>query len=220
MSSSITDWVIDVIDHVGALGVGALIALENLFPPIPSEVILPLAGFTARQGDMNVVAAWLMATVGALLGAVVLYGVGAVIGYDRLHTMADKRWFVVMNQADLERGHRFFVAHGARIVLFGRCIPLVRSLVSVPAGIERMPLARFLIFTAIGSAIWNALFIGAGWVLGENWDRVEGWVTPIGYLVLGGLLGWLVRSMYRRLTRQGAGAGTTAGAATGTDSKS
>lgn len=217
MSTGITDWVVDVIDHVGALGVGALIALENLFPPIPSEVILPLAGFTAKQGDMNVVAAWLMATLGALVGAVCLYGVGAVVGYDRLHEMADKRWFVVMSQADLERGHRFFVRHGARIVLFGRCIPLVRSLVSVPAGIERMPLTRFLIFTAIGSATWNALFIGAGWVLGENWGRVEGWVAPIGYLVLGGMLGWLARSTYRRLTRPGSGA--EAGTAAGTDPK-
>ncbi|MBI1843117.1 MAG: DedA family protein [Actinobacteria bacterium] len=201
MSGGITSWVIDVIDHVGALGVGGLIALENLFPPIPSEVILPLAGFTAKQGDMNVVAAWVMATLGALVGAGVLYGVGAVVGYDRLHEMAGKRWFIVMSQADLEKGHRFFVRHGGKIVLFGRCVPLVRSLVSVPAGVERMPPARFLAFTAIGSATWNAVFIGAGWMLGENWDRVEGWMTPIGYLVLGGLVGWLIRSVHRRLTR-------------------
>lgn len=201
MSGGITDWVIDVIDHVGALGVGGLIALENLFPPIPSEVILPLAGFTAKQGDMNVVAAWVMATLGALVGACVLYGVGAVVGYDRLHEMAGKRWFILMSQADLEKGHRFFVRHGGKIVLFGRCVPLVRSLVSVPAGVERMPPARFLAFTAIGSATWNAVFIGAGWTLGENWDRVEGWVTPIGYLVVGGLVGWLVRSVFRRLAR-------------------
>ena len=201
MSGGITSWVIDVIDHVGALGVGGLIALENLFPPIPSEVILPLAGFTAKQGDMNVVAAWVMATLGALVGAGVLYGVGAVVGYDRLHEMAGKRWFILTTQADLEKGHRFFVSHGGKIVLFGRCVPLVRSLVSVPAGVERMPPARFLAFTAIGSATWNAVFIGAGWMLGENWDRVEGWMTPIGYLVLGGLVGWLIRSVHRRLTR-------------------
>lgn len=200
MSAGITDWAVDVIDSVGALGVGGLIALENLFPPIPSEVILPLAGFTAKQGDMNLVAAWLMATLGALFGACVLYGVGAVVGYERLHVMAAKRWFIITTQTDLERGHQFFVRHGGRIVLFGRCIPLVRSLVSVPAGIERMPLGRFLIYTSVGSSIWNALFIGAGWMLGDNWKRVEGWVTPVGYLVLGGLIGWLIRSTYRRLS--------------------
>lgn len=199
MSSGITDWVVNVIDSIGAIGVGALIALENIFPPIPSEVILPLAGFTAKQGDMNVVVAWLMATVGALVGAGVLYGVGAVVGYDRLYALSAKRWFVFMGTDDLEKGHQFFVRHGNKIVLFGRCIPLVRSLVSVPAGIERMPMGRFVAYTTLGSALWNALFIGAGWVLGDNWDKVENWVTPVGYLVLGGFAGWGIRSIYRKI---------------------
>lgn len=205
MSTGITDWVIDVIDSVGAIGVGALIALENLFPPIPSEVILPLAGFTAKQGDMNVIAAWAMATLGALFGAVVLYGAGAMVGYDRLHQMSAKRWFVLMSQNDLERGHQFFVHHGGKIVLFGRCIPLVRSLVSVPAGIERMPIGRFVVYTTVGSGVWNALFIGAGWTLGDNWERVDGWLAPVGYLVLAGLTGWLVISVYRSVTRRSSG---------------
>lgn len=205
MSTGITNWVIDVIDSVGAIGVGALIALENLFPPIPSEVILPLAGFTAKQGDMNVIAAWVMATLGALFGAVVLYGAGAIVGYDRLHQMSAKRWFVLMSQNDLERGHLFFVRHGGKIVLFGRCIPLIRSLVSVPAGIERMPIGRFVVYTTVGSGVWNALFIGAGWSLGDNWERVDGWLAPVGYLVLAGLAGWLVRSVYRSITRRSSG---------------
>lgn len=188
-------WVVDVIERIGAPGVGALVALETAFPPIPSEVILPFAGFSAAQGDVNVVAAWAFATLGALVGAWILYGVGALVGVERLHVLATKRWFLLFGPSDLERGERFFERHGNRIVLFGRCIPLVRSIVSVPAGVERMPLVRFTALTALGSGVWNALFIGAGYQLGNQWERVEVWIQPISYTVVAllGLFGlWLV----------------------------
>jgi membrane protein DedA with SNARE-associated domain len=188
-------WVVDVIERIGAPGVGALVALETAFPPIPSEVILPFAGFSASQGDVNVWAAWLFATLGALLGAWVLYGVGAFVGYERLHVLAGKRWFPLFSTGDLERGERFFERHGNKIVLFGRCIPLVRSIVSVPAGVERMPIVRFSLLTALGSGVWNAIFISAGYQLGARWERVEGWIKPLSYITvvllgLGGL--WLI----------------------------
>jgi membrane protein DedA with SNARE-associated domain len=188
-------WVVDVIERIGAPGVGALVALETAFPPIPSEVILPFAGFSAAQGDVNAVAAWVFATLGALVGAWLLYGIGAVVGIERLHVLAEKRWFPFFGPNDLDRGERFFERYGDRIVLLGRCIPLVRSIVSVPAGVERMPLVRFTLLTALGSGVWNALFIGAGYQLGDNWERVEGWVQPLSYAVVA-LLGlavvWLV----------------------------
>ena len=193
-------WVVDVIERIGAPGVGALVALETAFPPIPSEVILPFAGFSASQGDVNVVAAWVWATLGALVGAWALYGVGALVGIERLAELATKRWFLLFGPSDLDRGDRFFDRHGNQIVLFGRCIPLVRSIVSVPAGVERMPLGRFTALTALGSGVWNALFIGAGYQLGNRWDTVERWIQPISYTVVG-LLGlgglWLV---YRKVT--------------------
>jgi membrane protein DedA with SNARE-associated domain len=192
-------WVVDVIERIGAPGVGALVALETAFPPIPSEVILPFAGFSASQGDVNVVAAWGFATLGALVGAWVLYAVGALIGMERLAVLATKRWFVLFGPGDLERGDRFFDRHGNQIVLFGRCIPLVRSIVSVPAGVERMPIVRFTLLTALGSGVWNALFIGAGYQLGNQWERVEVWITPISYAVVGLLLllgAWLA---YRKV---------------------
>jgi membrane protein DedA with SNARE-associated domain len=188
-------WVVDVIEQIGAAGVGLLVAAETIFPPIPSEVILPFAGFTAAQGELNVVAAWLAATIGALIGAWTLYAVGAVVGYDRVHELAEKRWFFLFSVSDLERGERFFEHHGGKIVFFGRCIPLVRSIVSVPAGLERMPLLRFTLLTAVGSGIWNGLFITAGYRLGENWEEVEQWIQPLSYLVvlLLGLAGlWLI----------------------------
>ncbi len=188
-------WVVDVVDEIGEVGVGALVALETAFPPIPSEVILPFAGFSANQGDLNLVLAGVAATIGALVGAGLLYGMGAAVGEARLERLAAARWFPLFGSADLERGQRAFERHGSLIVLLGRCVPLVRSVVSVPAGVERMPLVRFTALTAIGSGAWNAIFIGAGYGLGENWDRVEGWVEPATYAVVA-LLGlavvWLV----------------------------
>ncbi len=198
-------WVVDVIERIGAPGVGALVALETAFPPIPSEVILPFAGFSAAQGEVNVVLAWVFATLGALVGAWTLYAIGALVGYDRLQVLATKRWFPLFGPKDLDRGNRFFDEHGNKIVLLGRCVPLVRSIVSVPAGIDRMPLVRFTALTALGSGVWNALFIGAGYQLGNRWERVEGWVQPISYAVVAllGLAGlWLV---YRKVSAVRAG---------------
>ncbi|MGE3621548.1 MAG: DedA family protein [Acidimicrobiia bacterium] len=195
-------WVVDVVERLGEGGVGALIALENVFPPIPSEVILPFAGFSASRGDIDVVLAWVCATLGALVGAWILYGVGAAVGYERVHHLAGKRWFVLFGQKDLERGERFFNRHGSQVVFFGRFIPLVRSIVSVPAGIDRMPLARFTALTAIGSGVWNAVFIAAGYQLGDRWEQVEGWIAPAGYAVLALLAAaaaWLIVRRVRTL---------------------
>ena len=186
--ASISDSLQDLIDRVGEPAVGLLIALETVVPPIPSEVVLPFAGFQAAQGDMNATLAWAWATLGSLVGAWFLYGVGALIGRERLGELATKRWFIVLSPSDLDRGERFFARHGGTIVLLGRCIPLVRSVVSIPAGIERMPLWRFTLFTAIGSAVWNAVFIYAGWQLEDQWDEVEDWIGPASYVVVALLL--------------------------------
>ena len=155
-------WVVDVIDGIGAPGVGALIALENVFPPIPSEVIFPFAGFDASRGDLDPMPAWAAATVGAIIGAYVLYAVGALIGYDKVNELAGKRWFVLFGQADLARGERLFSEHGSKVVLLGRFIPFFRSIMSVPSGFARMPLWRFTALTALGSGLWNAVFSYAG----------------------------------------------------------
>ncbi len=197
-----------IVDSLGAPGVGLLIFLENLIPPIPSEVILPLAGFRARTGALNIWLTWPAATAGSVAGAVVLYGLGAWLGYDRLHALAGKRWFFLTSQKDLDRGEEIFDKHGGKIVLLGRCVPVIRSVVSIPAGIARMPLPRFLMLTAIGSGVWNALFIGLGWVLGENWDRVQGWLGPVTYVVIGlvvvGVIWLAVRKLRSRSAQSAA----------------
>lgn len=182
--TGLAGWVVDVIDRLGPLGVGALIALENVIPPIPSEIILPFAGFASSQGDINAVAAWVAATVGSVVGALVLYAVGAALGRERLELLSTKRWFILFSASDLARGEVFFARHGNKIVLLGRCIPLVRSIVSVPAGIERMPLVRFVGLTALGSSVWNAVFIALGRQAGDNWEDIEGYVQPFSYISL------------------------------------
>jgi len=178
-------WIFSIVDRLGSLGVGLLILLENLIPPIPSEVVLPLAGFRASTGTLNVVGVWVAATVGAVVGALLLYGLGAWLGYDRLHRLAGHRWFIVASQRDIDRGHELFERHGTRMVLFARCVPFLRSVVSIPAGISGMPLPRFAVLTAIGSGVWNAVFIALGWWLGERWDQVQSWLGPVSYVVVG-----------------------------------
>jgi membrane protein DedA with SNARE-associated domain len=138
-----------------------------------------------------------------------LYGLGAWLGYDRLRRLAGRRWFVLTSQKDLDRGERVFERHGGTMVLLGRCVPLIRSVVSIPAGIARMPLPRFLILTATGSGVWNALFIGLGWFLGYHWDRVQGWLGPVSYVLLGLAVAGLVRLAVRKTRER---SGETAGA--------
>jgi membrane protein DedA with SNARE-associated domain len=200
-TGGVAGWVTDVVSSVGEVGVGLLIALESVFPPLPSEIILPFAGFAASRGDLNGYLAWLCATIGALAGALVLYGVGAVVGYERLHDLAGHRWFVLFGQRDLERAERVFARHHGPIVLFGRCVPLVRSAVSVPAGIARMPLPRFCLLTALGAGAWNAAFIYAGSVAGDNYDRIERYVQPVSYAVVV-VLGLLVAALVVRTVRR------------------
>lgn len=189
-------WAIDVIERLGYLGLALLVALENVFPPIPSEIILPLAGFLAGDGRMDLGAALLAATAGSVAGALVLYGVGFAFGEQRVRAGVD-RWgkWLRLTQADIDRADAWFDRHGGLAVLLCRLIPIVRSLISIPAGLRRMPVGRFLLLTAVGSAVWNAVLIGAGWVLGENWEVVEDYVGYLQYAVLGlvlvGVAWWL-----------------------------
>jgi membrane protein DedA with SNARE-associated domain len=195
----VADWIFGILDRLGAPGVGLLILLENLIPPIPSEVVLPLAGFRSSTGHLNVLAVWCAATLGAVIGALALYGLGAWLGYDRLYRLAGNRWFVVASQSDIDRGHGLFERHGGKVVLLARCVPFLRSVVSIPAGVLRMPLPRFVTLTAIGSGAWNAVFIAAGWWLGERWDRAQSWLGPASYVVIALLaVGVVVLAVRRR----------------------
>ncbi|MEU4480186.1 DedA family protein [Micromonospora sp. NPDC023966] len=166
--------VTDLVERLGAPGAGLAVALENLFPPIPSEVILPLAGFTAGQGRMNLFAAIVWTTIGSVVGAMALYAVGVALGRDRIRAIAAR--LPLIKLSDVDRTEAWFARHGGKAVFFGRMIPIFRSLISIPAGVERMPFATFLLYTTLGSLIWNTAFVMAGYALGENWRSVEPYV--------------------------------------------
>ena len=192
-------WVVDVISSIGAAGIALLILLENVFPPIPSELVLAFSGFSAARGVVDPVTAWAAATAGSLAGAYVLYAVGARLGYERLHELAGHRWFVLFNQRDLRRGEAFFREHGSKVVLLARLVPVLRSVVSIPAGMTGMPLGRFTVLTVIGSGCWNALLVFAGYRLGERWQDVSAYVTPVTQVLLGALVLYVVVRVVRRV---------------------
>lgn len=175
-------WAVDLMERLGGAGAGLAIALENLFPPIPSEVVLPLAGFTASRGSFTLAEAVLWTTAGSVVGAVLMYYLGRALGRRRMYVLWARLPLVKVE--DLERTEAWFVRHGAAAVFFGRMVPIFRSLVSVPAGIERMSLPVFLGLTTAGSAIWNSGFVVAGYALGEQWYRVEAYAGAFQRLVL------------------------------------
>ena len=158
------------------------IALESIFPPIPSEVILPLAGFTAARGDLSLVSAIVWATVGSLVGAWVLYGVSLAIGVERVARIADK--IPGVSRADVDRANAWFTKYGTWSVLIGRVIPVVRSLISIPAGFNHMSFLRFSGWTLLGSAVWNTILISAGFLLGDQWCSILGVLNAMENIVI------------------------------------
>lgn len=175
----IVEWVIEVVESLGYAGVAFLVALENLFPPIPSEVILPLAGFVAVSGDATLPGMIAAATLGSLIGAFLLYGIAAAIGPARLRALVARygRWLRI-DEADLDRSEAWFDRRAGLAVLVCRCIPLIRSLISIPAGLRRMPVLPFAVLTTLGSLVWNTLLVGGGYLLGERWSTLE---APLEY---------------------------------------
>ncbi|MEX2245741.1 MAG: DedA family protein [Dehalococcoidia bacterium] len=188
---AIAEWARDVVEAGSYPGVFAMIFLENVFPPIPSELVLPLSGFLAWRGDFEgpravaVPLTVLAATLGSLLGAYVLYGVGLLLGEDRVRALIVRYGkYLLLKEDDLDRAKSWFAEYGDEAVLIGRVIPGIRSIISIPAGIERMPLVQFSLYTAAGSAVWNVALISAGCALGDQWDLAERYVGLATYAVV------------------------------------
>ena len=216
MLGDLANWVQDVINQFGYFGVALLVVIENVFPPIPSEIVLPFAGFVAQQGasavnatagaaqsDTTVIGMMIAATVGSVVGALILYFVSAAIGPERLRGFVERfgKWFGVKS-SDLVRAEEWFDRRSVVAVLVGRCVPLIRSIVSIPAGFRRMKLTSFVVLTAIGSAVWNIALIGAGAVLGDQWERVGEYVGVFQWLVIAAVLVLLVRFVVSRLKKR------------------
>ena len=192
------DWISGLVESGGYLAIVALVFLENVFPPIPSELILPLAGSVAGRGGISLVGAVVAATIGSVAGALGWYWVGWWLGLERLKSWAAKhgRW-ITLSPEEIERADAWFDRHSGKSVLIGRLIPTIRTLISVPAGISGMTLRRFLLFSTLGTAAWSSLLIGAGYLLGEQYESVGNWLNPVSNLVAAGLGLWYA---YRVLT--------------------
>ena len=203
----ITGFLLDLVERLGAVGVGFAILLETVIPPIPSEAVLGLAGVLINDGRLSVVPVVLFATLGSILGAVFFYYVGRALGPRRSHAFLDR--LPLVETADVDRTFAWFERHGRSAVFFGRMVPIVRSFISVPAGVVRMPFGQFILYSAAGSLIWNSLLIGLGVALG---DVVNEYLQYFDYLIVGAValgIGYLVYKRWHdvrrhRRTRQAA----------------
>jgi membrane protein DedA with SNARE-associated domain len=192
------DWITSFVVRSGYVGVLLLMLAENVVPPIPSELIMPLAGFTAARGQLSLLLVVLAGTAGSLLGAVFWYVVGKRLGLERLKHLAARhsRW-LTLSPDDVDRADDWFRRHGARAVFFGRLIPTVRTLISVPAGIAGMPLPQFLAWSVLGTSLWTALLAGAGYLLQSQYGRVSDYLNPVSTVVVVLITGWY---LYRVVT--------------------
>jgi membrane protein DedA with SNARE-associated domain len=199
-------WVVGLVETLGYSGLAIVVALENVFPPIPSEAVLPLAGYLVSQGRMTLWGAVLASTVGSVVGALMLYWLGYAWGEKRVRWLVQAygRWLMI-DEDDLDRAQEWFEEHGRTAVFVARLAPLTRSVISIPAGVAKMPMGPFLLYTTLGSAIWNAVLIGAGWLLGANWGLVEKYQSLLGTAVVVLLVAVVVWFIGRRLLAGGKG---------------
>jgi len=197
------EWITNTMQSMSYLGIGLLMFLENLFPPIPSELIMPLAGFTASKGDMQLAPAIAAGTIGTVLGALPWYYAGKLLSEERLRNLADKygKWITVSG-ADIDKANRWFNRHGIKAVFLGRLVPGVRTLISLPAGINNMSLIPFLIYSTAGTLLWVSFLTFAGYKLGTNYELVDDYLGPVSKIVLVILVIWCILWVVRKNMRQ------------------
>lgn len=202
MLDNLTEWATNIVEQLGYLGVAMLVALENVFPPIPSEVVLGLAGYTASQGDAWVVGMIIAATIGSVVGAWILYGLSAAIGPVRVRAIVIRygTW-IGFGEGDLDRAESWFDRRSRSAVLVCRCVPLIRSLISIPAGFRRMSPVAFTLFTLIGSLVWNTVLVTAGFVLADRWEQILDYTEPFQTLVVALIAALLVALIVRKVVQ-------------------
>jgi membrane protein DedA with SNARE-associated domain len=198
-----TEWITNTMESLGYWGIALLMFLENLFPPIPSELIMPLAGFTVAKGNMQLIPAIVAGVVGTILGAFPWYYIGKFISEPRLEYFADRygKWISVSSK-DIQKANIWFNKHGAKAVFLGRLVPGVRTLISLPAGINNMALIPFILYSTIGTTLWVGCLTFAGYKLGENYTLIDEYLDPVSKIVLASLIIlfviWVVWKQSRR----------------------
>lgn len=192
------DWIIRLVEWGHYWGVALLMLLETVFPPVPSEVIMTVAGVSAARGTMSLWGTIAAGTAGAMLGNWLWYWLAIKFGEVRMHVFIDRysRW-LTLDWAEIERGHSLFRKHGPIIVLVARMLPTLRSLISIPAGLFGMSLRRFLVFSTIGTAGWSAALASGGYFLGSQFDDIEKWLGPLSTVIMVGILGTYVWRLAR-----------------------
>ena len=190
---------VDIVDALGEVGIGLLTLAENVFPPIPSEVILPLGGYLAQRGRLDPVGVIIAAALGSLVGAWLLYAAGARLGEERASRLIAR--LPLVDREDVERSFAWFERHGRWAVLIGRLMPGVRSLISVPAGSAHMPLLQFTALTLIGSLVWNGALVAAGMALGTQWKLVQEYSSILDYVMIAAVLGAIALLVVRRVRK-------------------
>jgi membrane protein DedA with SNARE-associated domain len=179
------EWITNIITSLGYWGIGLLMFLENLFPPIPSELIMPLAGFTVAKGDMQIFPVMVAGVVGTVLGALPWYYAGKLLGEERLRKLANSysKWLGITGK-DIDKSTAWFEKHGNNAVLMGRMVPGVRTLISIPAGISDMDILPFVLYSTIGTTLWVGFLTATGYFLGNNYERVDEYLAPVSKIVL------------------------------------
>jgi membrane protein DedA with SNARE-associated domain len=203
MSQWLAEWIPNVMNQLGYWGIGLLMFLENLFPPIPSELIMPLAGFTVAKGQMDFILVIIAGVVGTILGAFPWYYIGKFISEERLEHLADEygKWISVSSK-DIKKANNWFNKHGGKAVFFCRLVPGVRTLISLPAGINNMALIPFTLYSTLGTTIWVTFLTFLGYKLGDNYELVDEYLGPVSKIVLAiiviFLILWVLRKQMRR----------------------
>lgn len=192
------DWITDLIAQHGYLALALLMFLENVFPPIPSELIMPFAGYAAAKGDINPIGAVVAGSVGSSLGAFAWYGVGYGLGAERLKRFARRygRWLTI-SESDVERAQQWFNRYGGAAVCIGRLIPAVRSVISAPAGIAHMGRLRFLLWSTLGTIVWSGVLTGLGCLLGSRFSEVDKWLQPVSLAIIALAIGAYLYRLFR-----------------------
>ncbi|HIK29222.1 MAG: DedA family protein [Oscillatoriaceae bacterium SKW80] len=199
------EWITNIMVSMNYLGIGFLMFLENLFPPIPSELIMPLAGFTIAQGKMEFAPAIAAGVIGTVIGALPWYYAGKLLGHERLQVLADKygKWIAVSG-GDIQKANNWFNKHGKKAVFFGRLVPGIRTFISIPAGINEMDILPFLVYSTGGTTLWVSLLTGGGYLLtkaGKNYQLIEEYLAPVSKIVLATILAGFIIWVVKRKAR-------------------